>query len=462
MFPMPRLLARPDAVPPVGEPIWQDPADYTSMPTMGDALTHPDEAASALTVLDPCGEAVTAAQALRAHRMSDAGLVDALVAIERQIAALHGKQQEFLAELARRDPDGQRYLRDEAACALKLAPATAAQRLDEALELTGRLFDANELVAGGYLSPANARILARAVLDLPDDVAVKVQERVLPRGCGQTPGEFRATVRRAVARFDRNDEAAKHAQAYAQRHVIAYPTGDYMADVVLHLAADGAEVVTTAVNAWAVKTGTDDHRTADQRRADAIVDICTAALAMPGLPRQHGLKPSINVTVPFTTLLGLSTEPGLLDGYGPIPAEIACRLAGDPSSTWRRLLTDQAGRLLDYGSTVYKPPTALARHVIDRDQYCVHPGCRRPAANCELDHRVPWPQGPTSAENLQPLCKRHHHLKHHSNWRIRRCDDGSYQWQSPTRHTYRYRPPELPAPQQPDPTQQDHDHPPPF
>lgn len=99
----------------------------------------------------------------------------------------------------------------------------------------------------------------------------------------------------------------------------------------------------------------------------------------------------------------MSTEPGVLDGYGPIPGEIACPLAADPTSTWRRLLTDDAGRLLDYGSTVYKPPTALARHVIERDQYCVHPGCRRKATDCELDHRVPFPRGHASAENLHPF-----------------------------------------------------------
>lgn len=107
-----------------------------------------------------------------------------------------------------------------------------------------------------------------------------------------------------MARFDRTDEATKHAEAYAQRNVISYPTEHAMADVVLHLAADGVEVVNTAINAWAVKTDKDDKRTADQRRADAIVDICTAALAMPGLPKQHGRKPSINVTVPLRRCSG--------------------------------------------------------------------------------------------------------------------------------------------------------------
>jgi hypothetical protein len=133
------------------------------------------------------------------------------------------------------------------------------------------------------------------------------------------------------------------------------------------------------------------------------------------------------------------------------------------------------GRILDRDATEpdaalaseqYEPPPRIARHVINRDRHCIHPGCYRRGSNCQLDHRIPWPDGPTSAENLQSLCKRHHDLKHHSNWRVHRCPDGSYEWISPTRHTYRYRPPELPTPNsepEPELAEQNHDDdPPPF
>jgi len=458
--------------------LWQDPADHTPTPQVADAVAHPDTTAAALASREPDAGQLSA---LNPRRLSDTGLIDALIASEKLLATVAAKQQEFLAELAHRDPHGDRYLRDEAACALKVAPGTAVQKLDEALELTGRLFDTNELVAAGHLSPMNARILARAVPGLTDDVTAKVQNRVLPRGCAQTPGEFRAAVRRAVAKFDRKDETAKHTEAFAQRHVTNYPTENYMADVVLHLAADGATIVTTAINAWAAKTGTDDKRTADQRRADAIVDICSHALALPGLPKEHGIKPSINVTIAESTLRGEDDQPANLDGYGPIPASMALPrrlrlhwrgdphcLADLPGAHQHRFLVDADGRILDRDATLtsdqYEPPPRIARHVINRDQHCIHPGCRRKAGTCQLDHRIPWPDGPTSAENLEPLCKRHHDLKHHSNWRLHKCPDGSYEWTSPTRHTYRYRPPELPTPTReaaPERPQQDHDDEPP-
>ena len=70
------------------------------------------------------------------------------------------------------------------------------------------------------------------------------------------------------------------------------------------------------------------------------------------------VKPQIRVTIPATTLLGLDNTPGHLDGYGPIPADIAARIAND--ATWQRLLTDPTtGILTDYSTTTYQPGKIL-------------------------------------------------------------------------------------------------------
>ncbi len=34
-----------------------------------------------------------------------------------------------------------------------------------------------------------------------------------------------------------------------------------------------------------------------------------------------------------------------------------------------------------------------------------------PAVDCDLDHVVPFPQGPTTAENLRAFCRSHHRFK---------------------------------------------------
>jgi hypothetical protein len=79
-------------------------------------------------------------------------------------------------------------------------------------------------------------------------------------------------------------------------------------------------------------------------------------------------------TVPLDTLRGDSNESGELAGYGSIPAEQARKLAADPESVWRRLVTDPIrGALLDYGTRPrHRPgpdlggePARNAGHVTD-------------------------------------------------------------------------------------------------
>ena len=61
-----------------------------------------------------------------------------------------------------------------------------------------------------------------------------------------------------------------------------------------------------------------------------------------------------------------------------------------------------------------------------RDRSCIWPGCGRPSVLCEIDHRIPYPHGPTDTENTGPLCKKHHRAKHSTGYSLTRDDDGTY------------------------------------
>ena len=184
-----------------------------------------------------------------------------------------------------------------------------------------------------------------------------MQARVLPRAGGQTLAEFKRSVRRAVHTLDpaRVDEHRAHAMT--ERRVCLSPREDGMSELWALLPAEGAAAVLAAIDSLASVTSATDPRTADQRRADALVDLGVAALHDPHLPKAQGMRPAIQVTVAASTLLGLDDQPGELAGHGPIPANLARHLAADPTGTWRRLLTDPAtGHLLDYAHTTYRPP----------------------------------------------------------------------------------------------------------
>jgi hypothetical protein len=101
------------------------------------------------------------------------------------------------------------------------------------------------------------------------------------------------------------------------------------------------------------------------------------------------------------------------------------------------MVTDEVGRLVDYGQRTYRPPAALARHVIARDRTCRGPGCTRPAQKSDLHHVTSFSRGgSTSAANLTALCERHHYAIHNARWRITREHDGTLTWTAPTGHTY--------------------------
>lgn len=153
------------------------------------------------------------------------------------------------------------------------------------------------------------------------------------------------------------------------------------------------------------------------------------------------------------------------------PASLARETAAD--GVWRRLVTDPlSGTLLDYGRTTYHPPTGLADHIRARDLYCRAPGCRRKAADAELDHVVAWSDGGTTSEkNLGAYCTHGHRIKTYApGWKVHANPDGSLTWTTPTGHQNTTRPhdygPEPPAPKPappPAPVPDDLDSdPPPF
>jgi hypothetical protein len=194
----------------------------------------------------------------------------------------------------------------------------------------------------------------------------------------------------------------------------------------------------------------DDDRTVSQKRSDVLADLGVLALNETSTTWQ-GQRPAVGVTVALSTLLGIDEQPGELDGYGCIPASLARAIAFDPCGTWRRLITDSAGHLLDYGRSTYRPPAALRDHVINLHRTCTFPGCRRAACQAELDHIIPFPAGTTSNKNLHTPCKRHHDAKHEAGWTVTKKHDDVVTWTSPSGRRYDTAPARHPIDTTPDP-----------
>jgi hypothetical protein len=88
----------------------------------------------------------------------------------------------------------------------------------------------------------------------------------------------------------------------------------------------------------------------------------------------------------------------------------------------------------------YRPSAALDEFIRLRDLTCRFPHCDVPAHHCDIDHRIPWPGGPTHPSSLRCLCRKHHLLRTfqggEAGWSDIQLPDGTIHWTSPTGHTY--------------------------
>lgn len=111
---------------------------------------------------------------------------------------------------------------------------------------------------------------------------------------------------------------------------------------------------------------------------------------------------------------------GELRGYPSafVMPDEAREIALRPGSVFYRLLTDPAdGRCLERSIARYAPDADMRRQIRAADVYGRGPGCRRPAAACEIDHEHPWGQGGSTSEvNLNAKALLDHFRKTKGLW----------------------------------------------
>jgi hypothetical protein len=344
-------------------------------------------------------------------------------------------------------PDPYDAVTEELAAAMRWTTMAASRQVMFALGLARHSPTADALEQGRIDAP-RARVIVDGLADVPREIAGPVEYLLLEVAADLTTAQLRTRLERALLEADPGSAEQRRRARRRHRSVVHRPGRDGLSTLTAELSSDAAAACSAALDEHARRIATrDDGRTHDARRADALVGLILGRPADPdgGIPGPDApaAKPGtavhvhVNVTVGLDVLAGLSDAPGELAGCGPIPAELARRLAAHPDATWRRLVVDPlSGTLLDVGHQTYRPPAGLDRFVRLRDSSCRFPGCRRTALKGDLDHGVPWPAGPTAASNLAALCRRHHRLKTRGRWRLLHRPDGVLLWCSPGGRRY--------------------------
>ncbi|MEJ5998194.1 HNH endonuclease signature motif containing protein [Corynebacterium sp. H130] len=120
---------------------------------------------------------------------------------------------------------------------------------------------------------------------------------------------------------------------------------------------------------------------------------------------------------------------------GAITAKVVFHLYGTDDGVFLNeepLMDDELAAWRERATHTYRPDDRLRAYIQGRDGTCRFPGCNVPARRCDIDHVIPFPQGPTTPDNLHCLCRHHHNLKTERKVHPTLQPDGSVMWTFPS------------------------------
>lgn len=369
-----------------------------------------------------------------------------------------GQLRHVVASTARMTPAERDFAGDELALALGLSPG-AGRALVWSYGAIAALPGLVEAVESGRLTQRHVS----ACMHVLDETGLSLEQRqavaliALARYVDQTPAQWADVVRRLVLTVDPQAARRRRDGASDRRRAEFFPRADQQGAIWLQAPVELIAAAEARVSAQARRLkAAGDPRTMEQLVCDVALELLTNGV----LDGASAAPFEVHVLTPLSLLEGDDSELAEVPGFGPLLPDTARELArrtggftpivldedghattvGDrvPADTVRRAAeraeptgpaaqrpapTDlfltaavEAMRrppvLRELASSGYRPGPRLTRFVQARDRTCVFPGCRRPAARTDLDHREPWPRGRTRADNLQCLCRRHHRAKH--------------------------------------------------
>lgn len=433
---------------------------------LGSAGANPlrDQADACLDSMAEVARVEARMAALKVHLA--AGYADAAIAMAPPALSPHEHAAQDMAMTA------------EVACVLTVSERTAGALLSEARTLTTVLPLTLSALQAGSISWQHARVMVDETANLDRAGAAGMEAHFLDeqaptpaRGCpaGElVPARFRAKARTWRERHHPVSIEKRHSRSAADRRVEYTPDRDGMAWLSAYLPAGQAAGIwdrtTTAARAL---QGPEEARTLAQLRADISATwLLTAGLertpsgsaegsmggtldgdtledsALAGQP-PFSEVPSpaaqVLITVPVLSLLGLTEEPAMLDGYGPIPPSMGRALVADGASSFLRVLTDpRDGAPLEIGRTSYRIPKTLRQWLRLRDGKCPFPGCNNHSLDNDADHLFAWADGgSTGISNLGQPCPKHHRLRHTTAWTPTAASASNPPgWTSPTGRNY--------------------------
>jgi Domain of unknown function (DUF222)/HNH endonuclease len=385
-----------------------------------------------LQAVDALGEA--------AGSGSDAELVSVLTVCEGVARRLDRVSVEAVAALERHGAFAERGYRSATAALIDLlgverfeahrrvvvAEQVAARVGLDGTPLPARLPATAAVFAAGSTSLRHVEAIARV---LGSDAAARltpqqwagVEEQLAAKADVYSPSELQAWGARLVDALDQDGEEPddRPPARVNELCLTRLPSGG---GKIKGRYDDAAmfDAIAAVIDAKARPLTRDDDRSAGQRQAEALADVCGYVLdhaPASMLPECGGQRPHVNVLIRLEDLQARARA-ACLDFGGPVAPESLRMLCCDAAVV--PIVLNGKGQPLDVGRATRTIPDGLRRAVAARDRGCAHPGCDRPPSWCEIHHVEEWENGgATRLDNLVMLCRVHHRQIHSTDWVVR-------------------------------------------
>lgn len=358
-------------------------------------------------------------------------------AIARRLAAVGELYARRAAEWADRElwcADPFEAVAAEVSAAQNISRGRAGTQIRYARELRERLPLVAAVFAAGDIDFRMVSIIINRTSNISDSAIEGVDTalaRIAPTWMKLSSPKLADRIDLMIAKFDA-DGVRVPPDIDRNRYVEVGPTTPGMAGIWANIHATDAAAFDARLDALAATVCKDDPRTMMQRRSDAVGALAGGAdklLCACGSPDCPALGEGGAAPVVIHVLADGST--GYLPGFGVQPAEAVRDMA--PAARCKPVNLPR-----QESQPGYRPSVALAEFIRWRDLTCRWPGCDSPV--CDVDHTVPYPNGPTHPSNLKLYCRAHHLLKTFycgpGGWSEQQSPDGTVTLTSPTGHRY--------------------------
>ena len=292
--------------------------------------------------------------------------------------------------------------------------------------LTDRLPVTAKTAEAGRLGLDHAYVIDHATRQLEPDLVAEL-DRILAEAAadGLDPTDLGRLAERVRAQTVPAEADKKAARQHRDQKVHASTTLGGMVNLTGRLDAEAGAIFQQALAFFTGKAPTREQILADPssvepvawRRALGLVQMARHAMA-------HATGCNGDGTGRDTMIIGVGLDTlqsdvgvGAVAGGPQLTAGALRRLACDANIIPAVLGT--RSEPLDLGRQTRITSYTIRAAVILRDGGCLFPGCQAPPSWCQCHHRRHWlHQGPTSKENLDLLCTRHHHLVHEGGWTL--------------------------------------------